>query len=193
MPRKRIGSRPTRRKVRDLAKLDPAVRAFLEYGPAGMDRPEAAHDPFVEFDLQGAKLARVWRTWRAPILEAWVVACPGTRPWAWWVLDAPELRRRVGGSGRAAHEVTNTAEAYEYGVPRAWLDRETADAIARYASDRSRAEEIRGAGVDPADPPRYESQAAYLRRLGLFAPGEARRVPADAYAPERIELAGESS
>jgi hypothetical protein len=39
---------------------------------------------------------------------------------------------------------------------------------------------------DPADPPRYESQASFLRRLDLFPPGEEQRLPADAFDDEVI-------
>ena len=40
--------------------------------------------------------------------------------------------------------------------------------------------------IDSDDLPTYESQAAYLKRLKMFAPGEARRVKKSQYAPERI-------
>ena len=36
---------------------------------------------------------------------------------------------------------------------------------------------------DAADPPSYESQAAYLKRLALFEPGEERRLKPDAFEP----------
>ena len=35
---------------------------------------------------------------------------------------------------------------------------------------------FKGAAIDPNDPPRFESQATYLRRLGLFLAGEERRL-----------------
>jgi len=41
--------------------------------------------------------------------------------------------------------------------------------------------------VDPNDPPTFESQAAYLKRLGLLLPGEEKRLAPKAFAPERIE------
>jgi hypothetical protein len=43
--------------------------------------------------------------------------------------------------------------------------------------------------IDPAAPPIFESQAAYLRRLGLLLPGE--RPSAAAYEPEAIVLEAE--
>lgn len=42
--------------------------------------------------------------------------------------------------------------------------------------------------IDPSGLPLFESQAAYLRRLGLLLPGEARRLkPAD-YEPETVTV-----
>jgi hypothetical protein len=36
--------------------------------------------------------------------------------------------------------------------------------------------DFRGIAIDPDDPPTFESQAAYLKRHGLFLAGEARRM-----------------
>ncbi|MBN2559398.1 MAG: hypothetical protein JXQ75_00510 [Phycisphaerae bacterium] len=38
-----------------------------------------------------------WETLRAELLPKWIAAHPGTRPYAWWVFDAPERRRRTDG------------------------------------------------------------------------------------------------
>ena len=35
---------------------------------------------------------------------------------------------------------------------------------------------FKGVAIDPNDPPLYEAQATYLKRLGLFLVGEERRV-----------------
>ena len=43
------------------------------------------------------------------------------------------------------------------------------------------------AAVDPDDPPSFESQAAYLKRLGLLLHGEEKRLVPDDFAAERIE------
>jgi hypothetical protein len=40
--------------------------------------------------------------------------------------------------------------------------------------------------IDPNNPPRFESQAAYLERHGLLSPEERRRLPADAFEPELV-------
>jgi hypothetical protein len=42
--------------------------------------------------------------------------------------------------------------------------------------------------VDPDDPPTFESQAAYLKRLKLLLPGEEKQLTPDDFTPEWIEL-----
>jgi hypothetical protein len=39
---------------------------------------------------------------------------------------------------------------------------------------------------DPADPPMFESEAAYLDRLGLLTDGERDCLPPDAFKPVRL-------
>jgi hypothetical protein len=41
---------------------------------------------------------------------------------------------------------------------------------------------------DPADPPLFEAQAEYLRRHGMFLPGERRRLRAADFEPEAVPL-----
>ena len=72
-------------------------------------------------------------------------------PYSRWWKEAyaamwPEPRERLGGAG----EVSANVPHWTSGVPVKW-NRET---------------------LDPKDPPMYESQAAYLKRLGLLVEGE---------------------
>lgn len=46
---------------------------------------------------------------------------------------------------------------------------------------------FKGAAPDPNDMPVYESQAAFLARLGLLLPGEADRLTEPDYAPEVLD------
>ncbi|GEM_PF-6028639 len=108
---------------------------------------------------------------------------PGRRPRLWWRFCAPQAdlfawlfpaaaerpqfaqpRKRVGGRGVPAWERFAYVPAFDYGVPAHWAD------------------------SDPDDPPRFESQASYLRRHELLSPAESRRLtPAD-FEPEIVEL-----
>jgi hypothetical protein len=40
--------------------------------------------------------------------------------------------------------------------------------------------------LDPADPPRVESEATYLARLGLLTPAERRALATEAFVPEGV-------
>jgi hypothetical protein len=104
--------------------------------------------------------AELWAANRDDVLREWIRDYPGTRPYAWWQHDAPEPRRRIGGSGLVRNE------RHAYGLP--------TDADWRV--------------VDPNNPPSFESQAAYLDRHGLLSDAEHRRLtPAD-FEPVTVRL-----
>ncbi len=116
----------------------------------------------------------LWRMHGAEIVADWIAAHPGTRPLCWWEYDAPrheglrytpELRIQVAGSGipEPLRSENVKLEAFDivYGIPTCWDE------------------------VDfDISPPAFEAEAVYLRRHGLLAPGELRRLkPAD-FEPE---------
>ena len=79
---------------------------------------------------------------------------PGTRPWGWWQYDAPEPRRRITGQGEPAE-----GSPLAFGIPTRWRS------------------------IDPDDPPRYETERAYLERLDLLTPADTASPPPPADAP----------
>lgn len=50
--------------------------------------------------------------------------------------------------------------------------------------------DFKGVAIDPNNPPRFESQAAFLKRQGLFLAGEERRLRKVDYEPETIRRTG---
>lgn len=42
--------------------------------------------------LDRARMAMDWKRHRAHLLPEWIRERPGTRPYAWWLFDAPEVR-----------------------------------------------------------------------------------------------------
>jgi hypothetical protein len=154
------------------------------------------------------RLAAGWQEHGPEILARWMEQHPGTRPTCWWDFEAPrgawpglyydgefaEPRRRVGGRGTPDYEVLNYAPHYERGVPTGWVS----DWQIAYYTGKKR--DVHGNPIgteyigkdfpaerfDRADPPRFESQAAYLERLSLLAPGEARRLGARDFQPEPL-------
>ncbi len=145
------------------AEVCPDVRAWLS--DCGGDHP-------VRFFLTDFEIQDAWKEVKDEILEAWTREEPGTRPLHWWRFDSPEPRRRLGGVGQPAHECSALVEAYELGLPTVWV---------------LQGDSLAGVPIAPADPPRFESEPTYLRRLGLLLPGEFERLTEADFEPETIE------
>lgn len=103
-----------------------------------------------------------WAAWKAQAVVEHAARYPGHRPHLWWRHDAPEPRRQVGGRPGQPGVLL-----MGYGI------------VVSYPAD-------------PDDPPRFESQAAYLRRHGLLLPGELRRLTAAAFEPEIVVVETEA-
>ncbi|MEQ1953600.1 hypothetical protein [Mesorhizobium sp. CN2-181] len=129
------------------------------------------------------EVRELWERWRDELLAQWVLDNPGTRPRGWWMFDAPENRIRTGGKGTPKFEVLGYVPHFEYGMPTSYVDQwefEYYNGIHRDV-DGHLIDEKRKPGdfvadvYDPDDPPTFESETAYLARLGLFFDGEAKR------------------
>src|SRR2546430_12621096 len=106
-------------------------------------------------------LELVWREHRDVVVAHYAKRWAGSRPKAWWRWDAPEPRRRLGGSGVPLMIDNCDPPSLAYGVPRVWHFSE-------------------------ADPPQYESEASYLKRLNLLLPGERRRLKQSDFTPQFV-------
>jgi hypothetical protein len=95
----------------------------------------------------------------------------------------PEPRRRLGSIGTPVSDVLACKPIYSFGLPAVWS---TASQVKYYSGtavdihgnaigDRYPSNDFKGVAIDPEDPPTFESQATYLKRLGLFLAGEERR------------------
>lgn len=137
-------------------------------------------------------LATAWALHGGAVTEKWAREAPGTRPTFWWSYSAPrqplgrysgcyydgqlcEPRLRVGGKGLPAHECLGYVPVYEYGLPTRWISDSTIACYERMGTP------LRVPRFDPARPPIFESQPAYLRRFGLLLRGEASRLSARDY------------
>lgn len=153
----------------------------------------------------------LWRTYGPYVLARWAVEKPGTRPSLWWKYDAPRMaegtypgwyfdgslpepRRRLGGTGSAAHDVLSYVPQFACGIPLCWI---TTEDVARYTGKVKvrhghpvewdyPGKTFKGVAIDPNDPPLYEAQATYLDRHGLLLPGEAERLTKADYEPTRV-------
>ena len=183
------------RRIQSAVEIDPGTLAWFV-----ADDPNAISPPWgagLIPELEPA-LRRDWLFARDDILRDWIERRPGTRPAAWWHWDSPEpARRRLGGIGTAARDARPPPHEFDgltrrrdislgrepdyfglhLGLPRRWA---TSFNLRVWGCD--------GEELDPAFPPIYESQAAYLKRHEILSPSEARRlVPAD-FEPEAIVL-----
>jgi hypothetical protein len=122
---------------------------------------------------------RDWRAIRAEILKEWIATRPGRRPFFWWKVDAPGPRLRVGGRGDLIPAYA-IPENLRFGIFRksAFVDERLLAAVAPVGAELT--------PFDPADPPRFESQAAYLDRHKLLSAAERKALPPDALEPEVI-------
>jgi hypothetical protein len=128
--------------------------------------------------LERRPLQEVWAEYREAIVQHHIRRAPGSRPRLWWRYDAPEPRRRLGGTGTPLHECRGYIAPFEYGIPSAW----------RTHGDFTGTRDLdRWPPIDPEDPPRYESEAKYLLRLGLLLPGERERLCPRDFWPELVE------
>ena len=173
-----------RRRMRPVVpqELAPELRHVLMTGE--LAKWDGAQHMFKQILLKprDAPCRRLWRQWRESLLAAWVAEHPGTRPWAWWQFDAPRIEtipagreipawiqrdtpepsQRLGGRGTPCYEVLPWMPELPFGIPTPW----------QTASQEEYFDDFVGEAFDPDDPPRYESEARYLERYGLFLEGE---------------------
>jgi hypothetical protein len=124
----------------------------------------------------------VWAEHRDAVVAHYAKRHPGQRPQTWWRYSAPEkCRHRLGGVGTPLSECTNSYPTFMYGIPEFW--RRRGDFFER------------GTPLSEVDPPMFESEPTYLKRLGLLLRGESRRIARAAWAPvvvriceDRVEL-----
>jgi hypothetical protein len=157
------------------------------------------------------ELAALWNEHSERIVAEYVADYPGTRPARWWEYSAPRLslgtfpdcyydgklpepRHRLGGIGTPASEVLACKPTFSFGLPAVWISLWLVKYYSGTAVDihgnpigsRFPNNDFKGVAIGSDDLPLFEAQAAYLKRLGLFLPGEARRLSKADYEPEAV-------
>lgn len=154
---------------------------------------------FVKYAPDG-ELAALWAANSEGIVSEHVANYKGTRPARWWQFESPRIplgtypdawfdgklpepRQRLGGIGTPAFEVLAYKPRYSFGLPVDWITPwqvkwygGTAVDIRGNPIGSLVPTDFKGVAIDPNDPPIFESQAAFLKRHGLFLPGEERRL-----------------
>lgn len=139
-------------------------------------------------------LSALWNQYCDGIVADHADKLPGTRPGRWWKYTASETRKRVGGTGTPCDEaLEGYFQRYRYGVPQSWVSPHDVEFYcgpppANYGF-RCRPKSVGrfcGVAISSNDPPLFESQASYLKRHGLFIPGEGKRLTKQDYEPEEF-------
>lgn len=151
-------------------------------GPASFDEVKGQPDAWNHFcapdEEQLGRLGRpslesMWTAHSDEILQDWIATRPGTRPSCWWRWSAPrwtalpmlcEPREVVAGRGEPSFDLQRCYQhdpraLLAIGIPTRWPF------------------------YDETDPPRCESQAAYLDRHNLLSAKEAARLTAADFVP----------
>ncbi len=137
-------TRPTRKPVAPVEALSDGCREQLA---SGHDFFGDGYGHDAESDPTAMKQMREdWETHREEMLAKWIAEHPGSRPFCWWMFDAPTRRETIDGSVHPFDrpERKSLCELF-FGVPRI----------------------VVGEGCV-----RYESQRHYLTRLGLLTSDE---------------------
>lgn len=142
--------------------------AYLVEGKEpGASDPSADEFFSAYFGFSEPSLRQSWEQHRGEIMRGWAERHPGRRPFAWWAWDVP-----VGPDGEPLTRllIVGTAEPrrgykpeYRWGIP--LLEAKSLDRAAR-----------------------FESEAAFLKRLGLLEPGEEKRIASAAWLPVAVEI-----
>lgn len=198
------------RRTRSINKftIHPAELYYLQHGTLDGAPP---HNEFLDF-TDDAEWLHLWERSRDEIMAGWLKEYPATRPYGWWKFDAPKepiegwdyehfnsaQRQRVGGTGTPSHEVLNVWGGFSFGIPNSWVEPwaesyyngRSKDIHGNPIGTKYKEGHFKGRAIDPNDPPRFESQAAYLNRHGLLTPAELAFLEKhpDLLEPEKIEF-----
>jgi hypothetical protein len=100
-------------------------------------------------------------------------------------------RPRLGGIGTPASDALAYAPTFLYGLPAVWISQWQVKyyggiAVDIHGNPTGQLYPTDTAAIDPNDPPAFESQRAYLKRLGFLLTGEARRTKKADFEPEAV-------
>jgi hypothetical protein len=147
-----------------------------------------------KFFATAEELEALWGQYGDEVVKQHVAEFPGSRPARWWERSSSGPRQRLGGIGTPSHECLAYVPHFAYGIPISWVtpfdveyyNGQARDHQGKRIDNGFHKGDFQGVAPDPADPPSFESQAAYLRRLGLLLPGEGQKLTAVDFVPERL-------
>ena len=148
MPRK-----PIRERLRAKQDLPEYLYKYLTTGKkpdnSKMKKFKQAEGTWEIFNLD---LDEAWHTHSKKIMAIWVTEKPGSRPWCWWEVTAPETRRQI--SGKEIKDEWPGDLCYDFGVP-------VYSASAALGESKNR--------IKASD---FETELQYLKRLNFLTKDE---------------------
>jgi len=132
------------------------------------------------FDRFTRKFGKEWAKHKKEIMPGWINEHPGTRPWAWWKFDAPEMRKRLSGNGDPDFEHLGVKKLFNFGIPTHFMEQWMVDYYngrlkhvdGGFVKCKWKEGDCDAIAYDPDDPPVYETEYEYLKRLNLLTKSE---------------------
>jgi hypothetical protein len=195
-----------------LGELTPAQKQFFETGDYG-DGGEGLDLWFWFYNPE--LVVKTWHSVRDTFVAQWITSRPGTRPFTWWQFSAPAEpvalapgrlwrdddraaahRRRLGGRGTPQHEAWGARPTFSFGIPTEWFtsgqveyyNGRAVDVDGRLLGREFAGRPFAGVAPDAFDPPRFESEAAYLQRHGLLTKSERAMLTAADFEPTVLDV-----
>ena len=161
-----------RKKRKRVTEIDETVVDFLLHGDC--EKGTEAWSLKIQRFFEPGCIRKVWAAHKKTLIADWVKKHPCSRPFCWWIYDAPRdpvkgwdhsrfdsaQRMRLGGTGTPLHEVSCVWSGFDKGIPSSWV-----------TEDYKKAG-FKGQAIDPNDPPSFEPVAAFLKRHDILTPGE---------------------
>jgi len=187
-PRKKRDRRP---------EIDETTLKFMQTGQKP-EKDTPAWDFYISRHFEPDLHEKTWERLSAEILEICLKESPCQRPWAWWQFGDPEPRHRLGGVGDPAHEFLSYKANFHYGLPVTWItdfdveyyNGKRRDINGKRIGTTYKEGNFKGKAIDPNDPPTFESEATYLKRLNFLTQAEQTYLKKhqELLEPEKIEI-----
>lgn len=100
---------PVKKRTDKARRLDPWKEQELRHGPCLLSG--LGYWPECDYGEPPGAMVDDWSRHGAAITAAWIAERPGTRPWAWWWCEHPDLAARGPAGGALYAELTQDPSA----------------------------------------------------------------------------------
>lgn len=162
---------PTKRNKRSRYSKPALSKEIRDYFESGNTENETIELYAIRTDK--SKMQSIWDENKELLLDKFIKKYPGFRPFAWWLLESPEPRQRIGGTGKTPWDAGKSVKPYyDMGVPNSWNYPDNGKIIS----------------FDRSNPPTFESEAEYLQRHALLTPIEEKIIAENSELLDPVKL-----